>query len=89
MVRNGVTVGVVGFAGNTAGGFSDDQVSLLQTFAGQAAIAVDNARLLREIEQRDNELAESLELEDRHQRNSRADQLASRRSRHRPERHPA
>jgi len=50
MVRNGVTLGVVGFAGNRAGGFSDDQVSLLQTFAGQAAIAVDNARLLRELE---------------------------------------
>ena len=36
---------------------------MLQTFASQAAIAVDNARLLREIEQRNNELAESLELQ--------------------------
>ncbi|MGH7787774.1 MAG: GAF domain-containing protein, partial [Candidatus Binatia bacterium] len=63
MVRNGVTVGVVGFAGDRVGGFADDQVSLLQTFAGQAAIAVDNARLLREIEQRNTELAESLELQ--------------------------
>ena len=63
MVRNGVTVGVVGFAGDRVGGFADDQVSLLQTFASQAAIAVDNARLLREIEQRNDELAESLELQ--------------------------
>jgi signal transduction histidine kinase len=51
MVRNGVTLGAVGFACDRAGGFSDDQVSLLQTFAGQAAIAVDNARLLRELAQ--------------------------------------
>ena len=35
----------------------------METFADQAAIAVDNARLLREIEQRNTELSESLELQ--------------------------
>ena len=51
MVRSGLTVGVIGFAGDTAGGFTGDQISLLQVFADQAAVAVDNARLLRELEE--------------------------------------
>ena len=37
--------------------------TLLETFADQAAIAVDNARLLREIEERNSALSESLELQ--------------------------
>ena len=45
------------------GGFSDDEVGLLQAFTNQAAIAVDNARLLREIEERNSDLAESLEIQ--------------------------
>ncbi len=63
MLRNGVVVGVVGFSQSEAAEFNDAQISILQTFANQAAIAVDNARLLAEIETRNNELAESLELQ--------------------------
>ncbi len=61
MVRHGESVGVVSFA--RAGRYTEAEIALLQTFANQAAIAVDNARLLREIEQRNNDLAESLELQ--------------------------
>ena len=63
MLRNGEVVGVVAFNRVEAGGFTPGEVALLQTFANQAAIAVDNARLLREIEERNSDLAESLELQ--------------------------
>ncbi len=63
MLRNDDVVGVIAFARQEAGGFTDSEVSLLQAFANQAAIAVDNARLLAEIEQRNAELGESLELQ--------------------------
>ena len=63
MVRNGLAIGVIGFSRAEAGGYTDDEVSLLRAFASQAAIAVDNARLLAEIEERNTDLAESLELQ--------------------------
>ena len=63
MVRNDTVVGVFGFSRVEPGGYTDSEISLLQTFANQAAIAVDNARLLTEIEQRNSELSESLELQ--------------------------
>ena len=63
MLRNGVSVGVVGFSREEPGGFTEAEISLLQAFANQAAIAVDNARLLAELEQRNSELSESLELQ--------------------------
>ncbi|MFZ0323937.1 MAG: ATP-binding protein, partial [Actinomycetes bacterium] len=63
MMRGGVAIGAVGFTREAPGGYGDDEIALLETFADQAAIAVDNARLLREIEDRNHELSESLELQ--------------------------
>ena len=63
IVRNGEVSGVLAFARQEVGGYSDAEISLLSAFADQAAIAIDNARLLQEIEERNADLSESLELQ--------------------------
>jgi two-component system, NtrC family, sensor kinase len=61
MLRGGEPIGGLSMLRRTAGLFSDDQVQLLQTFADQAVIAIENARLLNELQARTGELTRSVE----------------------------
>src|SRR5262245_56347059 len=61
MTREGTVVGVVTLQRKEARPFSDSQIQLLTTFADQAVIAIENARLFDEVQARTRELSESLE----------------------------
>ncbi|MGH7318468.1 MAG: GAF domain-containing protein, partial [Candidatus Rokuibacteriota bacterium] len=61
MLRGGEPIGVIGLARRAPGPFSDTQIGLIKTFADQAVIAIENARLLGELQARTRELARSVE----------------------------
>src|SRR5262249_20231081 len=61
ILRLGEPIGVLALQRYTPGPFSDSQIELVQTFADQAVIAIENARLLSELEARTGELTRSVE----------------------------
>ena len=58
--KEGKLIGVVGLARLTVRAFSDDELALVETFADQAAIVIDNVRLAGTIDRQREELARYL-----------------------------
>ena len=61
LLREGIPLGAIIIRRLEVRPFSDKQVALLQTFADQAVIAIENVRLFKEIQERNAELREALE----------------------------
>jgi signal transduction histidine kinase/HAMP domain-containing protein len=61
LVRESVAIGVIQLRRAEVNPFSDKQIALLQTFADQAVIAIENVRLFKELEERTQELTRSVE----------------------------
>ncbi len=61
LIRGGKAVGCIALFRREVSPFDDRHLDLVETFAAQAVIAIDNSQLLEELQARQRELTESLE----------------------------
>src|SRR3989337_2320632 len=61
LLREGVPLGAILLIRMEVSPFTDKQIALLQTFADQAVIAIENVRLFTELQARTGELTRSVE----------------------------
>ena len=63
MLRNGAPIGLLVLVRSQVRPFNEKQIELVQTFADQAVIAIENARLFNEVQAKTADLEEALQLQ--------------------------
>src|SRR5262245_44723191 len=61
LMRKGTPIGVISLQRYTVRPFTDKQIELVETFADQAVIAIENVRLFDEVQARTRELTQSVQ----------------------------
>jgi GAF domain-containing protein len=61
LLREGTPIGLIGIRRTEVKPFTEKQMALLETFASQAVIAIENVRLFKELQARNRDLTEALE----------------------------